>query len=345
MTDYVKSTNFTSKDALASGNPLKIVKGTEFDIEFNNIAVAVATKADIINPALSGVPTAPTATAGNNTTQLATTAFVTSADTVAVTSAVSQAATAAAAAYPTKAGSGATGTWGINISGNAATATNATNATNASTAPAGNNSTLIGNTAFIASAISTAIAAVKETLYPVGSIYTNSSNGTNPASLLGFGSWAAFGAGRVLIGLNPSNGLFDSPEETGGSYDATLVSHSHTGSTGGQSATHSHSASTSISDPGHRHRIAGGVGGGVAVLGTQTGTVAGIGAGTSGGYEDTYNGVPIIENKTTGISASTSIGNASGDHSHSFTTDANGSGASNANIQPYITVYMWKRTA
>lgn len=344
MTDYVKSTNFTSKDALASGNPLKIVKGTEFDIEFNNIAVAVATKADIINPALSGVPTAPTATAGNNTTQLATTAFVTAADTVAVAAA----ATAAASAYPTKAGTGATGTWGISISGNAATATSATNATNAtyaSTAPTGNNSTLIGNTAFIATAIATAIAAAKEVLYPVGSIYTNSSVGTNPASLLGFGTWSAFGAGRVLVGLNSGNGLFDSPEETGGSYDATLVAHTHTGSTGGQSATHSHSATTSISDPGHRHRIAGNLGGAASVLGLQTGTVSGIAAGTSGGYVDTYNGVSIIENSGTGISASTSIGNASADHSHSFTTASSGSSATNANIQPYITVYMWKRTA
>ena len=38
MTNYVKATNFTSKDALAIGNPLKIIKGTEFDVEFNNIA-------------------------------------------------------------------------------------------------------------------------------------------------------------------------------------------------------------------------------------------------------------------------------------------------------------------
>lgn len=75
MTDYVKSTNFTSKDSLASGNPLKIIKGTEFDVEFNNIAVAVTTKADIISPAFTGVPTAPTAGSGTTTSQLATTAF------------------------------------------------------------------------------------------------------------------------------------------------------------------------------------------------------------------------------------------------------------------------------
>ena len=47
MTDYTKSTNFATKDNLSSGNPLKIVKGTEIDTEFNNIATAIVTKADL----------------------------------------------------------------------------------------------------------------------------------------------------------------------------------------------------------------------------------------------------------------------------------------------------------
>jgi len=46
MSNYTKSTNFASKDNLSSGNPLKIVKGTEIDTEFNNIATAIATKID-----------------------------------------------------------------------------------------------------------------------------------------------------------------------------------------------------------------------------------------------------------------------------------------------------------
>jgi hypothetical protein len=132
MTDYVKSTNFTSKDSLATGNPLKIVKGAEFDVEFNNIAVAVATKADssavssdlalkapLASPSLTGTPTAPTAEVNTNTTQIANTAFV-----------IAQIADDA----PTKTGGGASGNWGINITGNAASATNATNATNAGNA-------------------------------------------------------------------------------------------------------------------------------------------------------------------------------------------------------------------
>ena len=76
MTAYTKSTNFASKDSLASGNPLKIVKGTEIDTEFNNIVTAIGTKADSASPTLTGVPAAPTASVGTNTTQIATTAFV-----------------------------------------------------------------------------------------------------------------------------------------------------------------------------------------------------------------------------------------------------------------------------
>lgn len=49
MSNYVQSTNFATKDALSSGDPLKIVKGTEINTEFVNIAVAVATKADLLS--------------------------------------------------------------------------------------------------------------------------------------------------------------------------------------------------------------------------------------------------------------------------------------------------------
>lgn len=58
MSNYTKTTNFTSKDSLASGNPLKVVRGSEFDTEFNAIATAIATKADLASPALTGTATA-----------------------------------------------------------------------------------------------------------------------------------------------------------------------------------------------------------------------------------------------------------------------------------------------
>lgn len=83
MSNYVKATNFATKDALLSGNPAKIIKGTEIDDEFNAISTAIGTKADLASPTFTGTPAAPTAVAGTNTTQLATTAFVASAITTA----------------------------------------------------------------------------------------------------------------------------------------------------------------------------------------------------------------------------------------------------------------------
>ena len=68
MTDYTKTTNFTAKDSLPSGNANKIVKGSEIDDEFDNIATAVATKSNIASPTFTGTVTGPTI--------VATTAFV-----------------------------------------------------------------------------------------------------------------------------------------------------------------------------------------------------------------------------------------------------------------------------
>jgi hypothetical protein len=222
MTDYTKSTNFASKDSLPSGDPLKIVKGTEINTEFDNIATAVATKADLASPTFTGTPAAPTASSGTNTTQLATTAFVTTA---------------------------------------------------------------------------------LQAIYPIGSIYTNASVATNPGTLLGFGTWTAFAAGRVLVGFNASNALFDTAEETGGSADAIVVSHTHT-------------ATTAITDPGHLHTVNGAA------------NDSGSAIGPVGNTSLTAN----TSTATTGITAATTV-------------TSTGSSGTNANYQPYITVYMWKRTA
>ena len=258
MTQYTKSTNFTSKDSLASGNPLKIVKGTEIDAEFNNIAIAVATKADLLSPTFTGVPLAPTAAYGTSSTQIATTAFIT---------------------------------------------------------------------------------AALQAIYPVGSIYTNASVSTNPATLFGFGTWVAFGGGRVPVGITAGDASFDVLEETGGSKDAVLPSHTHTvsssGTTGGQSSDHSHSASSSVSDPGHLH--------------SDTGQVQGFGSTSGPDSNQAWSGTHNTAIAATGISVSTSIGGVSSGHTHdvtvSGTTAASGVSATNANLQPYIVVAMWKRTA
>lgn len=76
MSDYVKSTNFAIKDGLTTTDPAKVIKGTDIDNEYNAIANAIASKANTNSPALTGTPTAPTATVGSNTTQIASCAFV-----------------------------------------------------------------------------------------------------------------------------------------------------------------------------------------------------------------------------------------------------------------------------
>lgn len=157
MAQYTKATNFAAKDALLPSDPDKIIKGTEFDDEFNSIQTAVNSKSNTISPNFTGVPLAPTATLGTQTTQVATTAFV-----------------------------------------NAA----------------------LQNTASYRTAIIQAI-------YPVGSLYVSTLT-TNPATLLGFGTWVEFGVGKVIVGQDASDASFNTIEETGGSKDIATSTHTHT---------------------------------------------------------------------------------------------------------------------
>jgi hypothetical protein len=76
MADYIKSTDFAIKDGLTTGDPSKIIKGTEINTELNDISTAIASKADTNSPVFTGNPTAPTQTTGTNNTRVATTAFV-----------------------------------------------------------------------------------------------------------------------------------------------------------------------------------------------------------------------------------------------------------------------------
>ncbi len=162
------------------------------------------------------------------------------------------------------------------------------------TATFGDSTTKFATTAFVQAALAAA--------YPVGSIYINATNNTNPGTLLGFGTWVAFGAGRVMVGFNGSDPLFDAAEETGGSKDATLVSHTHT---------------ATVTDPGHFHAVPESV----QLLNSGNGFATGVTATAR-----TVNSA----SKTTGITVANST---------------EGSSGTNANLQPYITCYFWKRTA
>lgn len=214
MSNFVKSTNFAIKDGLVTTDPAKIIKGTEIDNEFNAISNAISSKADTNSPALTGTPTAPTATAGTNTTQLATTAF------------------AIANGIP----SGCIVLW------------------------------------------SGSIASI-----PSGWVLCNGSSGTpdlRDRFVVGAGSTYAVGA-------------------TGGSADATLVSHSHT-------------ATTTASDSGHTH----------TQVGQVTGFFAYAGGGGNAGVGVPYAASTTVSTGNANISASTSISTV-------------GSSATNANLPPY----------
>lgn len=87
--------------------------------------------------------------------------------------------------------------------------------------------------------ISTVIGSI---MYPVGSIYTNADVATNPATLLGFGTWAQYGSGRVLVGQNSGDPEFDTLGETGGAKTHTLTLAQIPNATGAISAHSSRSA-------------------------------------------------------------------------------------------------------
>jgi len=172
----------------------------------------------------------------------------------------------------------------------------------APTANAGTSTTQIATTQFVTTALQAA--------YPVGSVYMNASNATNPGTLLGFGTWTSFGAGRMPVGFNAADPLFDTAEETGGSKDAITVSHNH-------------SATSIVTDPGHSHTLSN--------IRRPEGGVVGFTSNTPAAAPPVGPTTPT-EINTTGITVST-------------TTALSGSSGTNANLPPYITVYMWKRTA
>jgi microcystin-dependent protein len=164
----------------------------------------------------------------------------------------------------------------------------------AATATAGTNTNQVATTAFVTAALTKAT--INDLAYPVGSIYTTvSSSATTPAevnTLLGVGTWVAFGEGRVLVG-KASSGTFDTINEEQGSETQTL---------------------TEANLPAHNH------------------SASAAGSGTDAGNGNYPNGGAALYDSTSFTWNNITIGNT-------------GSGTAHNNIQPSITVYMWKRTA
>lgn len=209
MSDYIIAVDWAGKDALSDSSAAKVISGADFNSEFTAARTAINSKADLNGDATESF-NATTASAGTNTTQVATTAFV-----------------------------------------------------------------------------KNAIDAVPA--YPVGAIFTTTVAYANSAAVVaavGGTTWTAFGAGKVLVGVDASDTDFDTVEETGGAKTHTLTTNEI------PAHTHSYDKQVTSTDAISIHDIV----------------------------------------RTTG-------GNTSA------TTGSTGGGAAHNNLQPYITVYMWKRTA
>ena len=212
MADYTITVGWSGKDALADSSTAKIISGDDFNTEFTAVQTAVNSKANTASPTLTGTPAAPTAAAGTDSTQLATTAFVR--------------------------------------------------------------------------------AEIVSRVYPVGSIFTTITAYANSAAVvtaIGGTTWVAFGAGKVLVGLDSGDTDFDTVEETGGA------------------KTDSHTLTTA-EIPAHTH-----------TYNQPSGSDA-----TQGGGD--------ADNARSSASTSTGSTGGGGAHEHDI-------------VQPYITVYFWKRTA
>lgn len=187
-------------------------------------------------------------------------------------------------------------------------------------------------------------AEIIDLIYPVGSIYM-SVNNTNPSNFIG-GTWVAWGAGKVPVGVNANDSDFNAAEKTGGEKTHTLTAaempkHTHTGPshTHGYTMAGDTTGSTTLNVsqiPAHTHtfkRLAAAANS--AASGTQKMSVVDLtgdlNTGSTGGSKGHTHTMPSSA-KTTGSGGAGSTGSAGSDIAHNI-------------MQPYITCYMWKRTA
>ena len=167
------------------------------------------------------------------------------------------------------------------------------------------NSTRVATTAYVKNNV---VEIIKK-VYPVGSIYMSTVS-TNPATLFGFGTWEAMPAGRVLLAQGKSSwGTTYNAGSTGGEATHQL--------TVGELPAHNHSASTNTTGS-HAH--------------TYTWR-------NYQGWAGSKSATSVWENTATNNTGS------AGEHSHTVTINNTGSNQAHNNLQPYIAVYIWKRTA
>lgn len=168
--------------------------------------------------------------------------------------------------------------------------------------------------------------------YPVGSIYMSVSN-VNPSTLFG-GTWVAWGSGRVPVGVNTNNSNFNTVEKMGGSLEES-IDHTHT-------MAHTHTMS-------HTHDLSPGYAC-IGFNGTNSNIYMQANNDVSNVSTNTIKGSTNWTGSSSANSNVTELGGSTGSSSASKTGSASNSTTSEyskkiSHLQPYITCYMWKRTA
>lgn len=209
----------------------------------------------------------------------------------------------------------------------------------------------------ITSAVNAAKVDVLQRVFPVGSFYTSYNVNTNPATLLGFGTWTAV-QGRFLLSASPAYPA----GSTGGAAThaitvAEMPAHSHTGSIV-SAGEHTHTATTA-STGAHTHtrgsmNITGTISASVErYVGNITGAFYQVpNYATVGAHNYVVNGIGFDASRSwTGATASagahthTVTVQSAGSHTHTVTVGNTGDGAAMSLLPPYVAVYMWRRTA
>ena len=167
--------------------------------------------------------------------------------------------------------------------------------------------------------------------FPVGAVFIAVVS-TNPATLLGYGTWSAFGAGRMPVGYNAADTDFDAAEKTGGAKTHTLSTAEMPSHTHAQDAhTHVQNSHNHTQDA-HAH-----------VITSQTATT-----GSATSYEhgtlDTSSAEAEATETTAAATATNQAATAVNQNATAVNQNTGGGGAHN-NLPPYIVVHMWERTA
>jgi len=192
----------------------------------------------------------------------------------------------------------------------------------------------------------------REAAYPIGSIYINADVATNPSdpAMLGFGTWTAFGSGKVMVGLDSGDADFNEAEETGGAKTvalsiANLAAHGHVQNSHNHtqnSHSHSQNAHNHTQDQ-HKH---------TALIYTGNNDYLSMNTGGSQYHMSWTASTGLTNDIHTALAAAvnqpataTNIGATAVNVGQTATNQNTGSGTAHNNVQPYIVVYLWKRTA